>query len=347
MIRKFIKKKQIAHSSKEVDGIIAKINLSDAAKDKLFRGMIITGSAYVLASIASLLSLSLMTDSVTSNTKKLGISTQVHLNKQPKINYVNNRKTVLGRNLFNSEGSFPDEQDEVDEEQTVDPGTPFNMNAPCSDPSVNLKLIGTIAMEPPENSLATLKDPSYSEVDVYRIGDELIEQDGIIVVGIDRKQIILNNKGRKECIKIEEKEIKQNDGFGDFGDVTASVGKVSEPEPEPPANSGSEVVVLDPTYVAEQLGEGYIKIMNAGRVVPALENTAGDLKGFKIFAIKGGSILSRIGLKNGDIITQVNKTSLKQAEQGHALYKALEEEREIEIRVERGGQPTALKVQIK
>ena len=80
-----------------------------------------------------------------------------------------------------------------------------------------------------------------------------------------------------------------------------------------------------------------------------MPNTNADngMNGFKIFAIDKASLIGRIGLKNGDIITGVNEVSLKQPEQGFQLYQALQDEREITIKVERKGKPKTINIQIK
>jgi general secretion pathway protein C len=89
---------------------------------------------------------------------------------------------------------------------------------------------------------------------------------------------------------------------------------------------GSEISV-DASYVEGELGPGFGKIVDAARLVP---NTIdGGINGFKIFAIKGGTLFARVGLQNGDVITQVNETSMKQPEQGFALYQAFQDEKEV------------------
>ena len=88
-------------------------------------------------------------------------------------------------------------------------------------------------------------------------------------------------------------------------------------------------------------------VIQAARIVPKTDKQTGKMEGFKIFAIKPNSILSKTGLKNNDIITKVNDTSMKNPDQGFALYQSLQDENDIVIHVLRGGTPTLVKVQIK
>ncbi|MCY4381362.1 MAG: hypothetical protein OXC40_07350, partial [Proteobacteria bacterium] len=63
-------------------------------------------------------------------------------------------------------------------------------------------------------------------------------------------------------------------------------------------------------------------------------------------AIKPGTLFSRIGLQNNDIIHQVNSTSLKVVGEGFALYQALQDENEVVIGILRRDQPKTIKVKI-
>ena len=294
MIKKFIKGKINQHSSAEIDGLIAKINIDDQLKKKLFNVIVLLCLSYISASVASLVSLSFLADSITSKIKKGPQGSQISINRQPSINYVANRKIVLGRNLFNSEGVLPEEEEDDDEGAVTEKKEDFDMNAPCVEPKIKLTLVGTIAMDPPENSLATLKDPGYSEVDIYKVGDEVIDHPGLKIVAVGRKKVILNNNGRKECLKIEENE-KFLEKLSSVSTVGSSSPQASTPSTPISSNAGSrQSVVLDPAYVAEQIGEGYVNIMSAGRVVPSLDKTTGAMQGFKVFAIKGNSLLEKI-----------------------------------------------------
>ena len=79
-------------------------------------------------------------------------------------------------------------------------------------------------------------------------------------------------------------------------------------------------------------------IIQKARLVPNTQDN--QMTGFKIFAIDQASLLGKTGLKNGDVITAVNDTSLKQPEQGFSLYQegVPGDEKEITIQdILRGG----------
>ena len=74
-----------------------------------------------------------------------------------------------------------------------------------------------------------------------------------------------------------------------------------------------------------ELGPGFGTIIQKARLVP---NTVDNqMNGFKIFAIDRSSLYGKTGLQDGDIITQVNETSLKLPEQGFALLQSFQDEK--------------------
>jgi type II secretion system protein C len=213
-------------------------------------------------------------------------------------------------------------------------------------PSVQVDLVGTIYMGEGGNSLATLMEQGYSEADIYREGDTIVGNDQAVIARIERNRVILNNNGVKECIELAS-EAKKAGGSG-FPEVAPSPGDTSgSPPPDAgPAPTGSGDCLLEEKYVQDELGPGFGTIIQKARLVP---NTVDNqMNGFKIFAIDQGSLLGKAGLQNGDIITQVNDTSLKQPEQGFTLYQAFQDEREVRVHIlRRGTTPMMITCRIK
>ena len=235
------------------------------------------------------------------------------------------------------EGKFPEEKFGANPKAN---SVRFDIDAPCKPTTLSIDLLGTIYLGDRMRSLATVKDKSYSEADIYRVGDGIFGNAGVLVAAVERQRLIINNNGVKECIELEKPlPGQQGDGFpGDFGGNSGS-------SPNPGAGGGSEIL-LESSYVESELGPGFAKIIDAARFVP--NTVEGGVNGFKIFAIKGGSLLARIGLQNNDVITQVNDTSLKQVEQGFAMYQALQDDKEVRIQLLRNGTtPMNITVRIK
>jgi general secretion pathway protein C len=314
----------------------------DRLENRLVVFVIPVGVAYLVANIIAAIASSMMVGSIISVHSRLMVRDNEVANVSPDRPQMANardlQKSIKERNIFSSEGKFPEEKFGGGEGGSL---AKFDINGPCAATSLPIELLGTIYLGDRFKSIATVHDKSYSEADIYRVGDSIYGHEAALVAAVERQKLIINNNGIKECIDLDKGTPGlASDGFpsgssGDFGSV-----------PTPMSGSGSEITV-EASYVEGELGPGFGKIVDAARLVP---NTVdgGGINGFKIFAIKGGTLFARVGLQNGDVITQVNDTSMTRPEQGFSLYQAFQDEKVVRIQLLRGGStPQNITVQIK
>jgi type II secretion system protein C len=258
----------------------------------------------------------------------------------PDINYMKLEKAIVERNIFNSEGKVPDESSATAEAKSG--AAKFDINAPCQRSAIEIELLGTIYLGagPNSGSIATVMEKGYTQADSYKVGDTIVGYDDALVARIEPNRLILNNGGKKECLELAGPKLPQLAGLGDGVESVTSTTSVSAP-----VASGGGEVTLEAAYVEQQIGEGGGNILNQGRLVPF--NQDGAMKGFKLISLKAGGIFDKIGLKNNDVITQVNDTSLQQPDQGFAFYQAFENETQIRINVLRGDQALSFTVKVK
>ncbi len=299
--------------------------------------ILVVGIPYIIASILSSVLVVFMIQSIFAGKTRVVNSTQEAFFTTQKSGELNSRelkKMILDRNIFNSEGKFPDEKDIAN----IKRSSGFRLEGPCSQATLAIELMGTIYLGSAEHSLATVREKGYDEADIYKVGDQIYGIDGALVAAVERNKLIINNNGSKECFDLSKNEAKilGNKGGSLISEPNSGGGGVS---------SGSEIT-LESSEVERELGPGFGKIIDTARLVP--NTTDGGMNGFKIFAIRSGSLLEKVGLKNGDVITQVNDASLKLPEQGFALFQALQDEKEIRIQLLRNGtDPTNLTIRIK
>jgi type II secretion system protein C len=292
--------------------------------------------SYLLASTLAAVSIGILGGDAVKGTGSRPRASDTVKGIKKSFNYRTLRKKVAGRNIFNSDGEFPDEksQAEVDPELEAD----FNPNAPCTKSSLNLELIGTIYMgRTSTGSLATIKEKGYNIADIYRVGEKIIGNPQAAIFAIKPRVVEVNHNGIKECLELKDsKKIQQ---------LSKTTPKKSQPQDQGDEGDSSRIV-LDNAYVTEALGMGYSRILKEGRLVP--HSRENRLVGYKLIGVKSGSLYTKIGLKNGDVITGVNGISMSQAEQGFALYNALSEEKEIRLEyLSRGKEPTTITVEIR
>ncbi len=257
----------------------------------------------------------------------------VQVDMMKKLNYRDVRKAVLDRNIFNATGELPDHKELAD-----DAAQGRILAGQCNKPTLKLKVVGTIYLGG-DNSIVSVREANYSQSDTYRVGDKIIGYEDVLVVAIEREQMVVDNGGSRECYKIEKsaKVASRTDGY----QPRKQQGKAKERNED--GRGGA--VVLDSAWVEKQLGPGFSQVLKSARLVPNLDGES--INGFKIFAIKKGTLFNKIGLRNGDIIQKVNDTSLEQAEQGFALFQTFQEDQEIVFNIMRKNKPQTIGVVIK
>lgn len=313
---------------------------------RISRGLLILALAYVSASgFSAFLVSGLMSKALAAMNRASRRQGEANITSfsGPSSNYHDIQKGIKERNLFNKTGEYPDESMTGAKAGREKKTSSFDINAACSKPTINVELLGTIFMNG-GTSLATMQEQGYGESDIYREGDFIIGNEAVQIAKIERNRVILNNSGVKECIELTvvSKKILEGEGTTAKAYAGSQGGGASGETPTSVENS----CMLEEKYVQDELGPGFGTIIQKARLVP---NTAdGQMNGFKIFAIDQASLLGKTGLQNGDIITQVNETSLKQPEQGFALYQAFQDEREVRIHIlRRGTTPMMITCRIK
>ncbi len=77
------------------------------------------------------------------------------------------------------------------------------------------------------------------------------------------------------------------------------------------------------------------QVATEARIVPSFKN--GVANGFKMFSIKPGSIYSKIGLQNGDVIHKINGYEMNSPDKALEIYQKLKDATSVQIELERRG----------
>ncbi len=302
-------------------------------------------AAYVIAAIST----SVMIPFVSPASKKRMVAAAdfEHPRIEKLTNYRDFRAAVLNRNIFNSEGTLPDEPDPSEGAANA-----FDPNGICQKPTVNVELMGIISTGNPDTTLATIQEKGYTIADVYKAGDKIINQEQATIYSIEEDKVILNNNGVKECLELNTvKVLAAVAGSGTAMAATPGVGNSGSGGSSDSDNPGeqcpsSSSTSLESSYVEDALGPGFSKILEAGRLVPFHRENV--MVGFKLIGVRGGSLWSRANLSSGDVITAVNGQSMAQPEKGFALYEALQADKAIRVEFLKAGKsPCILNVEIK
>jgi general secretion pathway protein C len=126
-------------------------------------------------------------------------------------------------------------------------------------------------------------------------------------------------------------ELAAGASLGPIDPLTATVKQLNDTTYEVP-RSTVEAWTADPSLV-----------ISGGRGIPMLD--PGVQRGFKLYAIRPGSVYAALGFQNGDVVRAINGTEIGSGEQ--ILELVARSTRQISIDVVRRGQPIILNYLIK
>jgi general secretion pathway protein C len=227
-------------------------------------------------------------------------------------------RTIIDRNIFNTQpvGAISDPSIEQ-----------FESALPAELPPLALKLVGTVAGGP-QHSFAFIQDLGTKEEHLYRLGDP-VGGDGKVVEIRRNEVVVLRAGGIRETIEVE-----WNPGSSKKSS-RPSPKKASLPEP-PAVAPGQTSFTLERQEVEETL-QNLPQLLTKARVVPHL-NREGKSEGFRIISIKPDSFYQKIGLKNGDIIQQINGIEIKDPTTFMSVFSQLRNESNITLDLVRRNQ---------
>lgn len=217
-----------------------------------------------------------------------------------------------------------------DEPPVAAPKEPvFDPDADPTRSSLRVSLIGTMVANRAEWSLATLRDENSREVGAYFPGDTIL---GAEILEIERLRVIVRNEGRKEYISLDE----PGSGPPPAAPVaTAPQAARAEPSDDSVQQIDDNNYEISREELDKQLSN-LNQIATQARIVPSFKN--GVANGFKLFSIRPGSIYSKIGIQNGDVIRKLNGYEINSPDKALEVYGKLKESSKIEIELERRGQ---------
>ncbi len=204
------------------------------------------------------------------------------------------RRIILSRDLFRVSTVVPEAA--ISEEEELEAT------------KLPLRLLGTAASSPPQLSWAAVEDQNQRKEVVVTLGSELAGS--ATVVGIERRRIILENRGRREELALEEddgskhpptrassraaqRKTARSAANARQGDIASRIKRLSD--------NRFQVSRED---VVEMAGRSPAEIFSSARILPKYQE--GQMVGIQLNNVKAGSLFEDIGIKDGDVITQFN-----------------------------------------
>ncbi|MGD2125824.1 MAG: type II secretion system protein GspC [Desulfobacteraceae bacterium] len=187
--------------------------------------------------------------------------------------------------------------------------------------SLKIALLGTVAGDP-ESAVAVIRETNRNKDGLYRIGDSV---QNAIVKMILRGKVILKVGDRDEILTMEESSSERRKG-----------GVPSRPS-EPLAEG---MITLNRSELESSL-QNVNTLLSQVRIRPYFRD--GKAEGLAIHRIRRGSIFSKLGLRNGDIVQGVDGRSIQSPADIISVYKKLESGSPISLKIKRRGREKTLR----
>jgi general secretion pathway protein C len=229
----------------------------------------------------------------------------------------------------------------------VDLGRPDGIQPGEVKSSLALQLLATMESTDPDLSLATIYDADAQITGAYRRGNAV--RSGVVIVGVDTGLVHLRNGAQLEYLTVD-----------DEAPVAARPATTAKPEGEGKkkkkkskyAIEGADeaincpnenTCVVDRAFV-EQLMANPAMLAKQARIVPSQRD--GETQGFKFYGIRRGSLPKLLGLKNGDMLTEVNGEEIRSVDKAMALAMKLRRASNLSVTLVRKGKPITKEIQI-
>jgi len=229
---------------------------------------------------------------------------------------------ILLRNLFNA--------------STLAPQTPLAAVAEVLEATrLPLTLLGTAASDDPMLSWAAIENRESSQTLVLRNQDGVGDQ--AKVVRIERKRVVLDEGGALRELTLAEPEAP--------GAESAAARPTARTSPRRPTRAPPQVAPAEgPATPALAGARTPAQLFQDGRILP--KYTEGQMVGVQISSIKPGGIYERMGLQDGDVITELNGIRIDSPEQSSKVLLQLTSTQRFRLQVDRAGGVQTMDVEL-
>ncbi len=191
---------------------------------------------------------------------------------------------------------------------------------------LKVRLRGTVYRES-GNSVAIIEDTKTRKQDLYHVGDFILGEAKLIAVS--RNKVYLERDGKQEVLEVYEgPEVKTGQRAEGRRSQKRSI----------PTGAGIKRLSANryriPPEDLRNAFENMNHLLTQVRMVPNFKD--GEPDGFKLLSIKGGSLVHRSGLRDGDIIKRVNGIEIDSPEKAFEVYEQVKSEPVITVEIVRG-----------
>ncbi len=204
------------------------------------------------------------------------------------------------------------------------------------DTRLNLKLHGVLASDNPALARAIIADGKGLD-DAYAVDDKLPGNAVLKEIHVDR--IILEYRGRLETLRLP----KDANTLVNNRAATSTAGR-GRPAAAISASTADTGALL--RQYRDALTTDPQSVMDLVRAEPVRDRATGKLKGYRIRPGRDRQLLSRFGLRAGDVVTSINGIPMDNPLKALELMRDVSSLSQISLEVERNGAPQSFSFQI-
>ena len=187
----------------------------------------------------------------------------------------------------------------------------------------NYKLLGVYySADDPKASIAIIVDDQ-SDAHVYAVGDALAR--GAKLSSVEPTRVVIQRGSGFEKLELPQE--------ADAAPSAPARMARAPARSEPPAGSQTNALTEMMTTAPQQLTELI-------RPQPVFAN--GKQLGYRVYPGRNRQQFTKLGLKPGDLVTQINGAPLDDPARGLEIFRVLEEGSQVSVTVERDGQPQVI-----
>ena len=239
------------------------------------------------------------------NTKEI-VMEQIPNAEESKRSPLSSFQVITKRNLF---GSLDKASEDVNKEEIED----------LELTSLKIALLGTVTGNV-QNAFAVIEETAKRKQGLYKIGDSV---QNATVKKILREKVVLRVGTKDEILTMEESAASRRD---------------KRRAPSKYTQRGTTITV-NRKDIQSSLKD-INKLMSQVRIRPHFKDGQSD--GLSVSRIKGGSIFSKLGLRNGDIVQKINGDPINSPDEVLALYEKLKSGSRVSLEVTRRGRPKTM-----
>ena len=219
-------------------------------------------------------------------------------------------RVISERNLFGSLEKAP-EPAKTPQIETLEPT------------SLKVALLGTVAGDQ-RSAVAVIEETDKRKQGLFRVGDSV---QNAIVKMILRGKVVLRVGEKDEILTMAEPSSKKK----------STRGKPSpQPRPEPEED---KAITISRAEIEKNLKD-VNTLLSQARIRPHFKDGKAD--GLAVYQIQKDSVLSTLGLRDGDIVQGVDDVVIQSPDDIISVYRKLESGSEISIKINRKGQDKTL-----